>query len=53
MAKIRMGCDACGHRWTMSKIVWWFTPYAQRGVNGLFICKNCGSQGRKLKRKEK
>jgi len=50
MAKpIKMKCPNCGHEWMMDKKTWLCTPYAQRGVNVLFVCTKCGSQGKKIK----
>ena len=44
---VKMVCPNCKHEWTMSKFVYMTTPYAQRGVNQLFVCSKCGSQGKK------
>ena len=40
---VKMVCPNCKHEWTMSKFVYMTTPYAQRGVNQLFVCSKCGS----------
>ena len=44
---VTMRCPDCGHEWTMNKTTYMTTPYAQRGVNKLFVCSECGSQGNK------
>ena len=47
---ITMQCPCCKHEWVMKKSVYMNTPYVQRGINGLFICAKCGSQGEKKKK---
>ena len=46
---VKMRCPNCGHEWTMSKRAYMTTPYSQRGVNKLFCCASCGSEGKKVK----
>ena len=48
-----MECPDCGHTWSMSWSAYMTTPYAQRGVNKLFVCAKCGSQGKLVKKKKK
>lgn len=48
---VKMHCPSCGHTWEMSKRTYMTTPYAQRGVNSLFRCAKCGSEGSKSKKK--
>ena len=50
---VYMTCPDCGHNWSMTKFVYMTTPYAQRGVNKLFVCSKCGSQGKKTKKIKK
>ena len=45
---VKFVCPNCKHEWTMSKMTYLSTPYAQRGINQLFVCAKCGSQGRKV-----
>ena len=49
---VKMICPNCGHEWTMKKSIYMTTPYAQRGVNQLFVCTKCGSQGEKATKKK-
>lgn len=46
---VKMKCPNCGHEWTMSKRAYMTTSYGQRGVNKLFCCAKCGSEGKKTK----
>lgn len=48
---IKMRCSCCEHEWEISKRVYMCTPYTQRGVNNLFRCAKCGSEGQKTKKK--
>lgn len=50
MKKITMKCPSCGYTWQMSWWTYMITPYAQRGINKLFVCNKCGSQGEKNKK---
>ena len=45
--EVKMICPNCKHEWTMSKTLYMTTPYSQRGINHLFSCVKCGSQGKK------
>ena len=49
---VKMICPNCGHEWTMKKSIYMTTPYAQRGVNQLFVCTKSGSQGEKATKKK-
>ena len=44
-----MICPNCGHEWTMKKSIYMTTPYAQRGINQLFVCAKCGEIPKEFK----